>query len=322
MRVLRNGGCRRTSIPCSLSSTCLGISQTAPRVDLASALLMQCGLVFLQSAVRNRCSMHSSIHSGGRSLPAPQHGCSRTLRGPRCTKPAPQCRAAVQEQTRLSPLQLERQFRQQIAEPASCSVTASGGDATAQADGLQQGNSAVSSAAAAATVLRGDAPGNASPEADALTSGERDSTQPSVDELAAALAALPHSASSAAVLDGVWLDMQDICRCVAVLTGSGPLARAEDRQAHTTTEVRCIVAASKYAYVYLFDSIWRSIAWSCVPQSPHAAGKAAAAGPGARHIPVVRTEPAVQHWRLPAVHAGDFYPGAPQAPPHDRAAHL
>lgn len=175
------------------------------------------GLASLASAMHTKSSLHSSLLSGGRSPSAPQHSCSKHLRRQRCTKSVPLCRAAVQEQVKLSPLQLERQFRQQIAEPASCSVTASGSDAAVHADGAQQGTSTESPAAAAASALRGDAPGNALLEADALASGEADSTQPSVDELAAALAALPHSVSSAAVLHGVWLDMQAICSLLTQL---------------------------------------------------------------------------------------------------------
>lgn len=115
----------------------------------------------------------------------------------------------------MSPLQLERQF-QRAAVPAGRCSPADGVHGAAQPAATPPGASAAPPASEAAA-LRGNAPGNTSVEADALPTAEHGGQQPSPVDLAAALAALPPSVSSAAVLDGVWLDMHDICRRACML---------------------------------------------------------------------------------------------------------
>lgn len=152
--------------------------------------------------------LHSLRSALGRPSPkARTSRCSKQHR--RCA--APHCTATVQEQPRVSPLQLERQFQRTAAAPAGSSDNI---HAAAQDPATQPGASSVSPASGAA--LRGDAPGNASVEADVVPATEAGSQQLSTYELAAALAALPPSVSSAAVLDGVWLDMHDTCRCTSL----------------------------------------------------------------------------------------------------------
>lgn len=151
-----------------------------------------------------------------------QHASTWQLRWQRSSSTMPQCSAIAQETSKLPPLQPARHSWQHAVVPAS--PTSAARPAAAEWEPVHQLSSGSNTAP---TVLRGEASGTVSDVTAALLTAAPSSQQPSVAELAAALAELPSNVSSAAVLDGVWLDMHDICRCfddaMAMLLHSQPI---------------------------------------------------------------------------------------------------
>lgn len=137
-----------------------------------------------------------------------QHASTWQLRWQRSSSITPQCTAVVQESARPPPLQPARHSWQHAAVPAG--LTSAPHAAAAERTPVHNLSGGSNTAP---TVLRGDEAGSVSDGAAALLTAAASGQQPSVAELAAALADLPANVSSAAVLDGVWLDMHDICRC-------------------------------------------------------------------------------------------------------------
>jgi hypothetical protein len=145
---------------------------------------------------------HASLSFAAES---PQRASTWQLQWQRSSSTMPQCSAITQEASRLQPA---RHSWQHAVVPAS--PTSAAHPAAAEWAAVHQLSSGSNTAPA---VLRGEASGTVSDATAALLTAAPSSQQPSMVELAAALAELPSNVSSAAVLDGVWLDMHDICRC-------------------------------------------------------------------------------------------------------------
>lgn len=148
------------------------------------------------------------------------------------------CKAAVKGRSQLATLQLERPFRH----PDVPEARVGGGVAqtSTDSDGIKGGSEPHASAGVGS--LRGEAPGNAAPDADAAPEPQP-GHQPIVTELAHMLAKLPRHVSSAEVLNGVQLAMPEICRCSRILSlqHRGPTCCSGRVSPH---QWRCICSAA------------------------------------------------------------------------------
>jgi hypothetical protein len=198
MHVLR-GRCSAT-----FEVRCMCCTESRPHSSMACTLDLGLCISLCASQVLT-LQHHASFSCAAETH---QHASTWQLRWQRSSSTMPQCSAIAQETSRLPPLQPARHSWQHAVVPASpTSVAHPAAAEWAPVHQLSSGSNT------APTVLRGEASGTVSDATAALLTAAPSSQQPSMAELAAALAELPSNVSSAAVLDGVWLDMHDICRC-------------------------------------------------------------------------------------------------------------